>query len=159
MITAYRYCGSAEETDSIVFLANEMQKTSSRYRDLEFNETRVREILNLAATNPDEYCFFVAMSGNIAVGFIGLAISENFLNHGYTAFDLGFYVLPYCLDKDAGELLLNLAIWKCDVLKVPLVMSSSTGINPEIYGRYLRKFGFAERGRSWERPKSALQFE
>lgn len=143
-----RFGGSDPEKKTISHFCFHLWAASSYLRQNTFNSEAVDEVLECAKVDPDKFPFWISFCNGKPSGFIGFAVTTGLITTENRALDLGFWTEPDS-NHDAATFLLAHALEYFSKEKIDVSLSSSTGIRPKVYGRWLRRFGFEETGRTW----------
>lgn len=124
-----------------------MHAESPRYRDLEFSEVKLGEIINRFHNTPLHGVILVAVDKRGIAGMFWGYVDEFFFGHDRYAADLLLYVNP---DRRKGRVAYRLVKafeeWAADRSALHIQAGISTGIDNEGYARFYERMGYIGSG-------------
>lgn len=116
----------------------------SRYRDYEFNQAKIENLISATFTQQDMCSMFVAEEDGVIIGLlIGICAEYWFGTDKQTA-DLAIYVIPEKRGSSAvGRLIRIYEKWAVGIGVKEVGVSTSTGVQPERTGRLFERLGYA----------------
>lgn len=120
---------------------------ASLFRYLTFSEERVLKLFSRALAFPNEHFFWVAINnGTLVASFYG-DLQPYFAHEGCLAADKGVYARPGHRGSGAATALVRQFIaWAREQGALEVVISTTTGIDPERTVRWLEHLGFTRVG-------------
>lgn len=140
---------SPEDLDSLIVLSRHMH-TESNFRDIAFNEAKLRQSLTGAIQKKDTFFFGIyEVNGNI-VGYLLGVLQQPFFSTEMIACDMMFFVdQPHRGSPAALRLWQSFRDWAREKGACEIRQGVTTGLAPERTDRFFRKLGMEATGQNY----------
>jgi N-acetylglutamate synthase-like GNAT family acetyltransferase len=138
-----------EDIDRLLELGRMFHAESPEYRDVSFDDTKVRRVLTSMIENPTGV-IFVAMQDDCIVGGIVGMLTEYWFSNEKFATDLAVFVDPETRNGIiASKLVIALRIWATKMGARELKMPITAGINTDGVARLYDALGMRSVGQTF----------
>jgi GNAT superfamily N-acetyltransferase len=146
----------ARDWEAILLLVLQLVEESPVYREAPVDVDKVRRLSELALRHED-WLVAVAGEGEALVGFVMLWVEEHLFSRRKLCGDVALYVDPAWRGSSAAARLLRFGEGWAIARGAPEIrMGITTGINPELVGRFYRKCGYQPAGTLYSKQLSAV---
>ena len=138
----------AKEGDilSIIDMGQNVVRESPRYRTVDYNPQKVRELANILMDKEDGILLVAEKNGN-QMGFFAGMIAPHFFGNNLVASDIAVYVLPFFRNGYTASKLINrFEEWAIEQGAAAIFLTVSTEIHHENTLKFYERLGYRQTG-------------